>query len=62
MLHIYRNIKNKKLQTNIIPVGQDLERTNMITKKRVYGHIITKNRTYTESTFKLLLFYKIYFD
>ena len=30
MLHIYRNIKNKKLQTNIIHLGQDLKQTNMI--------------------------------
>ena len=62
MLHIYRNIKNKKLQTNIIPAGQDVEHTNMITTKRVYGHMITKNRAYARSTFKLLLFYKIGFD
>ena len=62
MLHVYRNIKNKKLQTNIIPADQDLEHVNMITKKRVYGHMITKNQTYTESTFKLLLFCKIDFD
>ena len=62
MLHIYRNIKKiKKLQTNIIPAGQDLEQTN-ITKERVYGHMITKNRTYARSTFKLLLFYRIDFD
>ena len=39
MLHNYRNIK-KKLQTDIIPAGQDLEHTNMITKKHVqtYDH------------------------
>ena len=34
----------------------------MITKKRVYMHMIEKNQTYAESTFKLLLFYQIDFD
>ena len=34
MLYIY--IKNKKLQTNIIHAGQDLEPTNIIIKKRAY--------------------------
>ena len=34
MLYIY--IKNKKLQTNIIHAGQDLEPTNIITKKWAY--------------------------
>ena len=41
MLHIYRN---KKLQTNIVHADQDLELTNMITKKRAYMHMITKNQ------------------
>ena len=27
-----------------------------------HGDIIVKNRTYARSTFKLLLFYKIYYD
>ena len=51
MLHIYRNIKkNKKLQTNIIPAGQDLEQTN-ITKERVYGHMITKKSNVCQINF-----------
>ena len=42
MLLIYIK-KTKKLQTNIIHAGQDLEPTHMITKKRDKDNKIAKN-------------------